>query len=153
MKAEERAWYFPGLNCSCVDRISTDCTSTTLYSHLCESVASQLVVDASLSFVSLFLFMNQVKFLPQSVQSAALTRDRQTTPFTDTLAAKAGVERGRSTEKKWIYQVVLHLKISLCVQGHNAGQGGEDGVTKTSTFLTSLHLERTLYSSQENHEC
>lgn len=68
--------------------------------HTLESVASQLVVDASLLFVSLLHFMNQVKFLPKSAQSAALTRDGQTALFTDTLAAKAGVERGWSTERR-----------------------------------------------------
>ena len=93
---------------------------------------------------------NQVKFLPESMPSAVLTRDRLTALFTDTLVTKAGVERGWRGEgpeqkRKWIYQVALHLKISLCFQGHNAGQGGEDEMKRT--FLTSLHLES---SSQEN---
>lgn len=51
-------------------------------------------------FVSLFYFMIQVRFLPKSLPSAALTTDRQTPLFTDTLAAKAAVKRGWSTEKK-----------------------------------------------------
>lgn len=83
--------------------------------------------------------------MPKSSGSAALTRGRQTAALTDTLAAIAGVERGWSTEKlKWIYQVVLHLKISLCFQGHNVGPGGEDGPTKKNkkneTKKLLLHL-------------
>lgn len=106
-------------------RVSTDCINTRTYSLLCEVVASQ------------------------SAPIGALTRDRQT----DTSAAKAGVARGWSTEKlKWIYQVVQHLKISLYFQGHNVKQGGEDGMTKKSTFLSSFHPQRAIYSSQENHE-
>lgn len=72
-------------------------TNTGIYSNLCEPVASQLVLDASLLFVNLFYFMNQVKFLSKSSPSAALTMNRQTT---DTLSTKADVERGWSTEKK-----------------------------------------------------
>ena len=34
------------------------------------------------------------------------------------------------------------MKISLCFNGHNAGQGGEeDWVTKNSNVLMSLHME------------
>lgn len=77
-------------------------------------------------------FINQGKFQPKSLLSTSLTRDGPTTPLIDTLAA---VERRWSTESiKWIYQVVLHLKISLCFQGHNVALAGGDRVTKKQLF-------------------
>lgn len=73
-------------------------------------------------------FINQGKFQLKSLLSTSLTRDRPTTPLIDTFAA---VERKWNRENiKWIYQVVLHLKTSLCFQGHNVALAGEDRVTK-----------------------
>lgn len=79
-------------------------------------------------FVSLFHFMNQVKFLPKSSPSASLTRDRHTTLFSLILSQPKLVWRGDGEQKrKWIYQVAVHLKISLCFQEHTM----QDKVVKT----------------------
>lgn len=90
--------------------------------------ASQPVVDAPMFFVFLFHFMNQVKFLPKSSPSAYLTRDRHTTLFSLILLQPKLVWRGDGEQKrKWIYQVAVHLKISLCFQEHTM----QDKVVKT----------------------
>lgn len=76
--------------------------------------------------------INQGTFQPKSLLSTSLTRDGPTTPLIDTLAALG--RRWSPESIKWIYQVVLHLKISLCFQGHNVALAGGDAVTKKQLF-------------------
>lgn len=77
-------------------------------------------------------FINQAKFQAKSLLSTSLTRDGASTPLIDTLAA---VGRRWSRESiKWIYQVVLHLKSSLCFQGHSGALAGGAAVTKKKLF-------------------
>lgn len=74
-------------------------------------------------------FINQGKFQPKSSLSTSLTRDAPTTPLIDTLGRRWSPE-----SIKWIYQVVLHLKISLCFQGRDVALAGGAGVTKKQLF-------------------
>lgn len=77
-------------------------------------------------------FINQGKFQAKSLLSTSLTRDGPSTPLIDTLAA-AGRRWSRESIK-WIYQVVLHLKSSLCFQGHSVALAGGAAVTKKQLF-------------------